>query len=205
MGVLTLHTCSGDLLVLFYLNKICNTFGFPLLIEVEKYGEQTCKMWSLWSVSLNTTHCSSSLISFHSSLTIFQNKFLVLISVYVLLLCLFYFCWHSLFFNDLFKLIVMCSLVPWLLCSVCLQSCLLKGSKFYFTHSWKHLSTKTPNPFSLLYKIQAALVDHRSSCQLCLWQCYSGSSSGTVCHMSAACKEALIQPQLLDLFSALIS
>lgn len=154
---------------------------------MEKYGEQTCKMWPLLSVSLNTTHCSSSLISFHSPLTIFQNTFLVLISVYLLLLCLFYFCWHSLFFNDLFKLIVICSLVPWLLWSLCLQSCLLKGSKFYFTHSWKHLSPKTPNPFSLLYKMQAALLDHRSSCQLCLWQRYSGSSRGTGCVPHACC------------------
>lgn len=91
MGVLTLLTCSGDLFALSNLNKICNTFGFPLLTEVEKYGEQTCKSWSMWSVPPNTTHCSSSLEPFHSSLVIFQKKCLVFISVYLLLLfmCLF--------------------------------------------------------------------------------------------------------------------
>lgn len=77
MRVLTLFSCSGDLFALFPLNKICDTFGFPLLIEVEKYGEQTCKMWSVVS---STKHY---LFTYTILLISFSEKKFLFISIYV--------------------------------------------------------------------------------------------------------------------------
>lgn len=112
MGVLTLLTCSGGLFALFHLDKICNTFGFPLPIEVKK----------IWRTDLQDVVCVVSPTK-HNPLLLFTYKISLISNfsesipcIYFCLLCFsVYFCWCSLFFNGLFKLIVICSLVRWLL------------------------------------------------------------------------------------------